>query len=200
MILKKIVDESEKLAKDYEELEKEAENTSLRFEDLLYFNELGGQIAAYSNMEHWIKQEIENDKEKRINDINKEAKTLYGFDMINGQLVVNKEESVIVKLIFELRLAEKGYSYIKNYLNKLSVKNHLGKEFSCGAICRLLNNPTYAGLTNNNDSKKWSYDTALHESIIAKELWDKVQIINQQNSKKQNRRKQVTKQLTIFDN
>ena len=75
----------------------------------------------------------------------------YGYDLVNGALIVNKEEAEAVKLIFDLYVHKKmGGRLIAQYLErhgiqKLSHQNTRGELFSAAYVREILKNPAYCG-------------------------------------------------------
>lgn len=105
------------------------------------------------------------------------------------QLVINKEEAEVVKMIFNEYVSGKGYKAITNKLNKLGYKTKRGNNFSVGSIKDILTNPVYIGKIRYNLRQDWSekrrrnlnpnpiITNGIHEAIIDEKLWDKVQAI-----------------------
>ncbi|MET3507885.1 recombinase family protein [Halalkalibacter oceani] len=113
-----------------------------------------------------------------------------GYDTSNKKLVINEEESKIVKEIFELRANQNGYKAIANKLNSKGLKTKKGKNFSISGIKLILSNPVYIGKLVWGKHKEWSLkrrngksepitEQGEHQPIISLELWDKVQKINE---------------------
>lgn len=106
-----------------------------------------------------------------------------------SKLVICEREAEIVKLIFQMYADGKGYKAIVNYLNKQGYKTKHGNDFSVGPIRDILLNPVYIGMVRYNVRRNWNekrrrninpnpiIEKGIHEPIIDKELWDRVQAI-----------------------
>ncbi|GAE93884.1 phage DNA invertase [Gracilibacillus boraciitolerans JCM 21714] len=70
---------------------------------------------------------------------------VFGYNVVDKELVVNEDEAAIVQDIFNL--ADKGYGFkkIAYDLNKRGIKTKKNKEFSTISIKTILNNPMYIG-------------------------------------------------------
>lgn len=110
-----------------------------------------------------------------------------GYDVINKKLIVNKQESEVVKLIFNKYCACKSEREVCQFINS---KGYLTKErkqrdsdtiegrsFTHAKISYILRNPVYKGKASH---KGKLYD-GQHETIINPDLWEKVQSIKLKN-------------------
>ncbi len=116
--------------------------------------------------------------------------TILGYDSIDKKLVINEQESKIVKEIFEMRAQGKGYKIIVNTLNNRGAKTKTGKNFSIAGVKQILNNQMYIGKMVWRKHKDWNTKRragkteplivdGVHEGIIEPELWLKVQEVNE---------------------
>jgi len=122
-----------------------------------------------------------------------------GYDTLNKKLVINNEESKIVKMIFEMYVDGKGCVQIRDKLNQLNLKTKKGLSFTQHAVINILANPVYKGFirygrTTNYDHKgkrkkedQFILEKGIHESIIDEDTFEKAQIITEQN-RRQTRR------------
>ena len=84
----------------------------------------------------------------------------YGYDLVNGALIVNKEEAEAVKLIFDLYVHKKmGGRLIAQYLErhgiqKLSHQNTKGELFSAAYVREILKNPAYLWSSQNRKGSR----------------------------------------------
>ena len=70
----------------------------------------------------------------------------YGFDLINGKLVVNETESAVIRRIFDLYLQGMGMQSIANRLNADGVGRRYGrKKWHHTTVNYVLNNERYMG-------------------------------------------------------
>ena len=123
----------------------------------------------------------------------------YGYDLVNGTLIVNKEEAEAVKLIFDLYVHKKmGGRLIAQYLErhgiqKLSHQNTKGELFSAAYVREILKNPAYCGKiaygrrktekvhgTRNEYRIVWNQDYLLcdgiHEALVSVQDWEDAQV------------------------
>lgn len=119
---------------------------------------------------------------------------IYGYDSINGLLVVNEREASIIKDIFRWYIQGKGIMEIRDTLNNLGIMTKKNKHFTEHAIRYYLTNHKYAGLMtygkysncSDREKKKLEKDYIIskgkHEAIIDEQTFNKVQEI--MNSKK----------------
>ena len=107
--------------------------------------------------------------------------TPIGFDCIERKLVINQEEAVVIKTIFEKYLdlgcvrKLKHWLDVNGYCTKIrkSQKGRVwgGMKFSRGLLYKILINPVYIGQIKHKDKV---YD-GQHQALLSKELWDQVQ-------------------------
>lgn len=112
----------------------------------------------------------------------------YGYDLVDKELVINKEESNIVKRVFEEYLL-KRYSYLKiaTQLNEDGVKSKYGRGWSHRTVKLMLTNAAYKGtlVWNKVDSRgkkreerdkdDWVVIEDCIPVIIDKKMWEQVQ-------------------------
>ena len=104
----------------------------------------------------------------------------YGYDYINGKLIINQNESENVKNIFQNYLNGISMKKIAGELNSKSVPTKLNKKWGIQTVSLILKNPIYCGYLhwekylNPND----------HPSIIDKNSFNEVQkLIKKKNVK-----------------
>lgn len=115
----------------------------------------------------------------------------YGYDISDGQLVVNEEKASIVKSIFAWYLSGDGTYVIAKRLNDLGIKPDRGKEWRDNSVMYILKNERYIGdalfqktYTDDNFKRHWNnfevemmYVEEMHDPIISREIFDQVQIL-----------------------
>ena len=70
----------------------------------------------------------------------------YGFDLINGKLVINETEAAVIRRIFDLYLQGIGMQTIANILNDEGVRRQYGrKKWHHTTVNYVLNNERYKG-------------------------------------------------------
>ena len=129
----------------------------------------------------------------------------FGYDVKNKMLVINKEESEMVKKMFEM---------YKSGVSTIEIKRHLDTKtdflpkrskggWNLGTIQKMLGNTLYKG------TQKWEWKEKIGQEykvvevveiktpkVVSKKLWDDVQKVLEQNQKNRDNRK---KNSTIFD-
>lgn len=129
----------------------------------------------------------------------------YGYQRVKLQrqkgysLIPDEETSKNVQLIFNLYANGTGIKAISKELELLNIRPRRAKTWSTSAIAAVLTNPAYIGIIEYTDKKtiKRVVDgkvqrlknnraikisvPGIHEPIIDKELWDKVQEIRKSN-------------------
>lgn len=110
----------------------------------------------------------------------------FGYNVENNKLVINEEESKIVKLIFESYAIDNiSMMEIAKKVNSLGVHTKRGNKFENRTIYYILNNVTYIGKLRYTPGRKNTYDfddpnTILvdgkHSPIIDNNLWDLTQL------------------------
>lgn len=77
-----------------------------------------------------------------------------GFDILDGQYVVNEKEAPIIQLIFSMFLQGHGYRKIQDKLNTLGYQTKQGKPFGKNSIYEILRNVKYAGFYSYNQAPR----------------------------------------------
>lgn len=98
-------------------------------------------------------------------------------DDTKKRYIVNQNEAVIVKKIFELYSIGYSAKQIVNYLYEQGIKDREGKVFQISKLWRMLKNEIYIGTYSYN--KKNNDETTViipnnHEAIISKNVWERV--------------------------
>ena len=118
----------------------------------------------------------------------------YGYNLIDGNLVINEEEAEQVKTIFDLYANTlMGYNSVAKEMNLRGTKNirpnGASNYWIASTICRILDNPIYIGkiafgrrtkqkIKGTRDSyktvqtKEYILEEGKHEAIISEELWE----------------------------
>jgi len=95
----------------------------------------------------------------------------YGYKLVNGDMVVNKDQAVIVKKIFEMYVKEgMGSTKIAQWLNDNKIPSAVNGQWAHFTVNRILRNIKYIG--------KIEYDkqvySGIHEPIIDTDTFDSV--------------------------
>lgn len=117
-----------------------------------------------------------------------------GYKYVDKKLVVDKNESLMCKLIFELFFEHKRKKTVARLLNEKGYRTRKGNKFTDATIRRILVDPVYKGLRRMNYStmskdgvrvikpkEQWVFHKV--EPTITQELWDSVDTILSQQSK-----------------
>ena len=121
----------------------------------------------------------------------------YDYDFEKHILIVNKKESVAVKLAYQRCQEGKRLSEIKEELNTKGFRNKVrnietrkgvkktigGNKLDEDDVTRMLRNPIYIGTITHKDKEY----KGKHESIISQKVFKEVQKIRGQNTKKEER-------------
>ncbi|MFD1606542.1 recombinase family protein [Oceanobacillus luteolus] len=149
----------------------------------LQFNILAS-VAQYQREE--IAENVQFGMSQRAREGKWNGGQLLGYDTINKELVINKEEAETVKLIFDKYVNDGwGTKKISNYLNEIGKRTKKGKTFSIVSVSTILDNPAYKGYIRFNQVLNWERDRrkgknpdyilskGVHEPIIDEETWNK---------------------------
>lgn len=122
----------------------------------------------------------------------------YGYSLENGFLVINEEEAVAIRTIFDkyvnTNLGANGVAkYLENHgIKKMPRQNGTCPLFSAGLIRKILKNPVYNGKiafgrrtlekvrgTRNEykqvEQEDYLISNGIHEAIISDEIWQEAQ-------------------------
>lgn len=118
----------------------------------------------------------------------------YGFDLINGKLVINETEAAVIRRIFDLYLQGIGMQTIANILNDEGICRRYGREkWYHTTISYVLNNERYKGdallqkqITTqtlpfkkqfNHGERPMYYVENSNPAIVSRETYDAVQAL-----------------------
>jgi len=112
----------------------------------------------------------------------------YGYDLINKELIINDEESKVVKRVFDLYLNNGlGFYSIAKKLNEEGIPSKQKKQWSIRSVKLMLTNPVYKGTLVWNrvdrtkkkqvekDKDDWVIVENAHPAIIDEITWGAVQ-------------------------
>ena len=125
----------------------------------------------------------------------------YGFDLINGELVVNEDEAAVVRRIFGMYLQGIGKQRIADTLNDEGVtKKHGEKKWNTTMITYILSNERYIGdallqkkyttntlpfrLMPNKGEKPQYYVENAGPAIISKDTYNAAQTLSKKNTQR----------------
>ncbi len=97
----------------------------------------------------------------------------YGYDYLDGKLLVNPEEAEIVKEIFSKYIIGRSMGEIAKYLNRVRAPTKKGGKWDKRTVANILKNPLYCGKVEWDGIVK----SAPHEAVIDNETFKSVQEI-----------------------
>jgi len=115
----------------------------------------------------------------------------YGYDWVDGELIINTDEAKIVRRMYESFLEGNSRNRIADELNADGIKTKNGNNWTECGVRHILSNDTYAGNTlmqkyytidpiakkkvRNKGEMPQYFAEGTHEAIIDKETFEKVQ-------------------------
>jgi len=121
----------------------------------------------------------------------------FGYDVVEGKLVVNEPQADIVRLIFSEILAGKSTYRITKDLNQRGILSRKGRPWAVATIREMVSNERYIGdaifqktfrdenyvkRRNRSNIEQYHYRDH-HEAIISKEVFDAAQVLIAQRAK-----------------
>ncbi len=132
---------------------------------------------------------------------------MYGYKISKNGIEIDKENALVVRLIFQQYANGIGYTKISKMLNEIGVKTLRGGKWTVDSVRSILFNEKYAGnslfqksFVDNHLTKKQKrnhgelpkfYAEGTHEPIIDKALFNKVHEILEKNREKTKTNKKV---------
>lgn len=138
------------------------------------------------------------------------GKKRYGYDIVDGNFVINKKEAKVIKKIFDMYVSGIESGEIAKYLNIKKAPTANGAKWSRGRIRDYLLNEIYVGDLLQGKSKNIRINGKIkqvrnkngekvliknhHEAIISREIFEEAKkIINERNTQK-------SKSVNLFPN
>ena len=107
----------------------------------------------------------------------------YGYNLVDKKLMINQAEAKVVRWMFKRNLETKRYVAVARELkskavirrSRISKRSNLvqGRGICTGSVWNMLGNPLYVGDVRS----KGNCYPGLHEGIVSRNLWDKVQAL-----------------------
>ena len=123
---------------------------------------------------------------------------ILGYDLVDGNYVINARQAYTVRKIFELYAGGMGYKQICAELTRMGCENAHGEvKWSVERIGRILRNATYKGYIGYNKScsdgfltqkrvnhreEDFVYVKGKFEPIVSEELWDRCEALRRKKS------------------
>lgn len=136
----------------------------------------------------------------------------YGYDAVDGELIVNKQQAEIVRFIFSEVLSGKGVHMIAKDLNTRGLKGKNGGRWTSSTIRGMIGNEKYIGdaifqktysdsqfnrYVNRGEREQYLIQDH-HEAIISREDYDAAQLVMEQRGKEKGVEKQNKKYLNRY--
>lgn len=107
------------------------------------------------------------------------GKPPYGYDLVNGKLVINEKEAFVVKFIYS-SYKTKGIQSIAKTLNQQGYKTKNNSSFTYDTVNYILNNPVYIGKIRWGDDVYTDNNQDDFTPLISLTIWNEVQDIMKQ--------------------
>lgn len=118
-------------------------------ESVILESVLEGMNEYYSkNLAREVKKGL---RENALKGLHNGGIPMMGYDVVNGQYVINEAESALVRLIYDLYLQNHGCYSIANILNQRGYKTKKGNNFQNVTVRFMLMNKKYTGVYTFGD-------------------------------------------------
>lgn len=138
-------------------------------------------ISIVAAMAQWerenLSERVRMGMEQRFLEKKRHGTVAYGYDLVDGKLVVNPEEAKIVRRIHQLYKTN-GITRIAHILNQEGLRTKNGSRWSDPAIRYILTNPLYIGQVRYHPKKgdpKYHIVEGDHDPILTKEEFESTQ-------------------------
>ncbi len=112
---------------------------------------------------------------------------IWGYKQVDGKLIPDPEQEIVVKRIFESYVSGKGFRTIKQELDNEGITNLKGKPFALTTLKRIIKQEKYKGtlicgkrhfnfFTKEYDKvpeSEWHIHEDAVPALVSKELWEK---------------------------
>ena len=128
------------------------------------------------------------------------CKTPFGYDLINGNLIINEPEARVVQMIFDMYLSGVGQSQIASYLNENCIPHRDMDAWYTTSVGYILNNERYAGdallqkyytttafpfkKQRNKGQAAMYYVQNSHVGIVSREQFEAVKLLQNKKNRK----------------
>ncbi|ODB65176.1 recombinase family protein [Paenibacillus polymyxa] len=116
------------------------------------------------------------------------SRPCFGYDIVDGKLVINKNEAEIVKKMAEWMIEGEGAHKVMMRLKDMGIKTKDGNQFSQGSVRRLMHRETLTGTMIYNRTyalrgkiltrppEEWIIIDNHHEAILDKDTFQQLQM------------------------
>ncbi len=141
-------------------------------------------MAEYYSLN--LSDEVKKGMVEKANRGEYQTKAPFGYKMIDKKLVINNEQSKVVKMIFNDYINGISFKEIARKLNKLGIKTNMNNKWEVRTIEYILRNPVYKGYTlwTPDAKNSWNFKfkeqngilkKGSHEPIIDEDIFDTIQ-------------------------
>jgi site-specific DNA recombinase len=168
-------------------------------ESIILESVLEGMAEYYSaNLSREVKKGL---YENAIKGMHAGGKPPFGYDVKDLKYVINENEAIALRKIYQMYADGSGYSEIIDYLNLSGYKTKTGKPFGKTSVNKIFKNDKYIGTYTYNsttrtkegrkkqDNEKVVVIEDSIDPIVSKELWEEVNIKMSSNKNKGARHK-----------
>ncbi len=106
----------------------------------------------------------------------------FGYDYVDGKLLVNSKEAATVETIYELYLGGSSMNGVADFLNSKSIPTKMGRTWGAQTVSVILRNPLYCGYFHWEKYLR----KGDHVPIVSKDTYNKVQDKLKERSKNKN--------------
>ena len=140
-------------------------------------------LSASENVKWRIRQDFQKGKPSNLR--------IFGYDLLNGRLIINEREADVVRMIFSDYLSGLGKVAITNKLQAMGISTKKNSKWMTSTIHAILRDEKYTGnmilqktFRNNHMQKVKKHNTGelpkycvdgSHEAIISQAMFDQVQ-------------------------
>lgn len=133
----------------------------------------------------------------------------YGYNMKDGKYIVNEQEAIIVRQIFEMFLADQNIHRISVYLKSIGIRNHYGNFIDHRGVEYILNNPCYIGYVrwnpNGRSASVRNFNNpedilrkSNHEPIIDEEIFEQAKALLEERKRTRPKYAREDFQVSVF--
>lgn len=126
-------------------------------------------LGVFSEFEKaMIALRLEGGRERKAKNGGWHGGRIYGYDNLDGNLIINQKEAEAINIIFNLRKKKNSYKKIAKQLSVINIPTKRGNEiWRASTIKKMINNPIYKkGLISYKGEKYLSQAQTIPSSFI----------------------------------